>query len=250
MSNTFPFPPNPVNGQTYQLGDTVFTYYSATDEWVGNVNGQLIGATGPTGATGPEGATGAAGSSIGVRATVFTSNGTFTIPSGVTAVKVTVVGGGGGGSQQATGAGGAVAIKYLTGLTPGNTLSVTVGAAGPGTSNTSSTGGNSSVASGTQSITTIQANGGVTPATLQAVGSSATTSGADIAINGGVSRNPASYPSVGADSMYGTGGGSSVVFACCTITPGSAATGYGAGGGRNYQGTGYAGSPGLVIFEY
>ena len=33
----------------------------------------------------------------GVRAQVFTSNGTFTIPAGVEAVKVTVVGGGGGG---------------------------------------------------------------------------------------------------------------------------------------------------------
>lgn len=75
MPNTFPFPPNPTNGQTYQLGDTVFTYYSATDEWVGNVNGQLIGATGPTGATGPEGATGAAGTAN----TAFGAIGTYCI---------------------------------------------------------------------------------------------------------------------------------------------------------------------------
>jgi hypothetical protein len=65
--------------------------------------------------------------SKGVGGQIFTSNGTFTIPTGVTAVKVSVIGGGGGGS----------------------------GGSGAG-----SAGGNSSVASGTQSISTITANGG------------------------------------------------------------------------------------------
>ena len=65
----------------------------------------------------------------GVLGQVFTASGTFTIPTGVTALKVTVVGGGGGG-----GAGG--------GAFHGNA------------------GGTSSVSSGTQAITTVSATGG------------------------------------------------------------------------------------------
>lgn len=66
----------------------------------------------------------------GVKGQVFTGNGTFTIPTGVTAVKVTVCGGGGGGS------GG--------GWYPSDAGS----------------GGTSSVSSGSQGITTISAGGG------------------------------------------------------------------------------------------
>ena len=96
-----------------------------------------------------------------VRGQVFTSNGTFTIPDGVEALKVTVIGGGGNGGEgdnsgigwlRDGGGGGSAgsAIKYLTNLTSGSTLSVTVGGVG----------GTSSVASGTQTITTIQCTGG------------------------------------------------------------------------------------------
>ena len=56
---------------------------------------------GSTGITFPDSTTQttAAGASIpGVLGQTFTSSGTFTIPSGVTALKVTVVGGGGGGA--------------------------------------------------------------------------------------------------------------------------------------------------------
>jgi len=182
---------------------------------------------------------------------VFTSNGTFTIPSGVTAVKVTVVGGGAGGTQEWTGASAAVAIKFLTGLTAGNTLSVTVGAAGAGTTSTTSTGGNSSVASGTQSITTIQANGGSSPGNIQAPIAAATTSGADIAIDGqrGAIRNGQPTALTGGNTMYGNGGIATIGINCSTVA-GAAATGYGAGGSHNQAGIGYAGAPGLVIFEY
>jgi hypothetical protein len=62
---------------------------------------------------------------LGMRATVFTANGTFTIPTGITAIKITVVGGGGGSGGGGSGgccasylggagAGGGAAIKYLT----------------------------------------------------------------------------------------------------------------------------------------
>lgn len=107
---------------------------------------------------------------VGAGGQVFASSGTFTIPAGVTALKVTVVGGGGAGAGAlgtndryfgyGGGAGGS-AIKYLTGLTPGATLTVTVGLGGTGVSAANgNAGGTSSVASGTQTISTISATGG------------------------------------------------------------------------------------------
>jgi hypothetical protein len=63
---------------------------------------------------------------------VFTSSGTFTVPAGVTKVKVTVVGAGGGGSTTTGGGGGGAAIKIVSGLTPGGTVAVTVGTGGAG----------------------------------------------------------------------------------------------------------------------
>jgi len=67
------------------------------------------------------------------QAQFFTTNGTFTVPPNVTAVKVTVVGGGGAGGQPTNGSGGGgggTAIKWLSGLTPGSTVSVVVGIGG------------------------------------------------------------------------------------------------------------------------
>ena len=91
----------------------------------------------------------------GPRAEVFTSSGTFTVPAGVTACKVTVVGGGGGsgcasGSGSCTGGGhgGGTAIKWITGLTPGATVAVTVGAGGAG----GATSGTNGSAGGTSSF--------------------------------------------------------------------------------------------------
>ena len=67
----------------------------------------------------------------------FTSSGTFSVPSGVTAVNVLVVGGGGGGADNGTtttnrvggGGGGAGGLIYRPGfpVTPGGTVTVTVG---------------------------------------------------------------------------------------------------------------------------
>ena len=107
-----------------------------------------------------------AGGATGQNAQLFTSSGTFTIPSGVTSVKATLVGGGGGGGAgyQGTtgwaggggGGSGGAGITWITGLTPGNTLAITVGAGGGSNAN----GGNTTISSGTQSITTRAANGG------------------------------------------------------------------------------------------
>lgn len=102
---------------------------------------------------------------IGLTSQIFTSNGTFTIPSAK--VKVFCVGGGGagGGSNGINsglgGGGGGISIKWLSGLTIGNNLTVTIGLAGSGVSAANGqAGGASQVSSGTQLITTIIANGG------------------------------------------------------------------------------------------
>lgn len=188
----------------------------------------------------------------GVTSQVFTSNGTFTIPSGVTKVKVTVVGGGGGtaggnsNAQIVAGGGGGAAIKWLTGLTPGNTLSVTVGAGG--TAGTSAptdggAGGNSSVASGTQTITTITANGG----------SGGTGNTAIPGAGGSATNGDLNMPGSSAVSMSVEMSGFSV-FSTPKYTL-SAGNSIGGGGGGRSPGSGSAtsgvtGAAGAVIFEW
>ncbi len=72
----------------------------------------------------------------------FTSNGTFTVPAGVTTVWVTAVGGGGSGSTGDNtigaisdtpgngGGAGAMVLKTLVSVTPGANIPVTIGAGG------------------------------------------------------------------------------------------------------------------------
>ena len=64
----------------------------------------------------------------------FNSSGTFSVPSGVSAVDVLVVAGGGSGGTWHGGGGGAGGLIYRPAfpVTPGGTVSVTVGAGGPG----------------------------------------------------------------------------------------------------------------------
>lgn len=123
---------------------------------------------------------------VGMRSQVFTSSGTFTIPAGINAIKVSLQGGGGGGGGAAystnygtfgnggAGGNGGYAEGYLTGLTPGNTLTITIGAGGAGGAanvgvtsyfngrlgSNGTTGGTSTISSGTQTITAQGATGG------------------------------------------------------------------------------------------
>jgi len=78
----------------------------------------------------------------------FTSSGTFSVPSGTSAVDVLVVGGGGGGGWDFGGGGGAGGLIYRPGfpVTPGGTVSVTVGDGGnqsPGSGQPGGTGSDS-----------------------------------------------------------------------------------------------------------
>lgn len=156
---------------------------------------------------------------IGRRGQVFTSSGTFTVPTGITAVKVTVVGGGGGGGgyssgtsvvASAGGAGGGVAVKFVTGLTPGGTVSVTVGSGGAGgTAGTGTAGGTSSFGA---SASATGGNGGAgnTTGVPTANSSGGAGSSGDINITGGRGLGFSSYL-VSACVEYrvsGAGGGS------------------------------------------
>lgn len=193
------------------------------------------------------------GSTVGTRGQAFTSNGTFTIPTGVTALKVTVVGGGGGGGggsstcnpiQGWAGGGGGTSIVYLTGLTPGNTISVTIGAGGTAgaTAGNGGAGGNSSIQSGTQTITTVTGNGGGAGLyNNSAGGAGGSGSNATFVIPGQYGTKKI-YP--GGNSTAGWGG--------LKDTGGSTpSTGYGAGGsGFQDTGPGMAGTSGIVIFEW
>jgi len=64
----------------------------------------------------------------------FTSNGTFSVPSGVTSVNVLVVAGGGAGHDNNSGGGGAGGLIYRAGfpVSPGGSVPVTVGPGGVG----------------------------------------------------------------------------------------------------------------------
>lgn len=65
----------------------------------------------------------------------FTSSGTFTVPPGVSQVRVLCVGGGGGGASGHQGGGGSGYVQTGTfNLSPGQSIPVTVGAGGTGAS--------------------------------------------------------------------------------------------------------------------
>jgi hypothetical protein len=177
---------------------------------------------------------------------VFTSNGTFTVPTGITTVKVTVVGGGGGGgagqcAPGGAGGGGGTAIEYITGLTPGGTVTVTVGAAG--TSGGSFSTGQPGGAGGTSSFGAFcsATGGGGGAGGSSGTGTGGTGglgSGGNLNIRGstGGHYSPNLAGGLGGSSFLG-GGGS------------SAAYGGGALGGAATT-DGNAGSAGVVVVEY
>ncbi|MDA9563861.1 collagen-like protein [Flavobacteriales bacterium] len=124
------------------------------------------GASGTNGLIGPTGPTGPAASGGGFsNMQVFTSNGTFTLPAGISTIMVEVIGGGGGGGGGNTGTGfggggmgGGYGKSYLT-VTPGTNHSVVVGSGGTGGTTTCNTGGNGNTSSfGTPIL--IQSTGG------------------------------------------------------------------------------------------
>jgi hypothetical protein len=177
---------------------------------------------------------------------VFTSNGTFTIPTGVTALKVTVVGGGGSSAGQT---GSACCPTFVAG----------------------NSGGTSSVASGTQTISTISATGGAGGAS-SGYRAGGLGSGGDINGRGGFGGNSGSGPATsifsssntsGASTLgagglanstnffIGAAGGSAIKF-LTGLTPGNTLSVTIGSGGAQVGSVviGYAGGAGVVLFEW
>ena len=177
----------------------------------------------------------------GVFGQVFTSSGTFTIPTGVTALKVTVIGGGGGAGGSNTGTGGA--------------------------------GGSSSVSSGSQTISTISATGGLGAIGTTSARSGGLGSGGDINAKGGnggqsiggtllaPSSTNTQTPTAGlngggGDGGYGGAGGGSAIKYLTGLTSGDTLTvtrgagGAGGNGGGCCPFTGGAGGGGVIVFEW
>jgi hypothetical protein len=197
---------------------------------------------------------GSAGGLGGQTAFTTAGSGTFTIPSGKSTLKVTVVGAGGGGGPggystnpmngqpnygyNVTGASGGAAIKYLT-VTPGNTIAYTVGAGGTaGTGNgNGGTGGTSSISSGNETITTVSATGG------QGGGynSAAYNAAAGTASNGDINSTGQNTTLQVHPDSPGTQ---------WINTRGAPQFGAGMGGNNGTSGSGVAGFAGAVIFEY
>jgi hypothetical protein len=200
----------------------------------------------------------ASGAYAGPGGQVFSANGTFTIPTGITKIKVTVTGGGGGaagsGGYHSGGGGGGTAIKWLTGLTSGANLAVTIGGGGNGGiwnnagTNGGNAGGNSTVASGNQSISTITGGGGGGGVPNMGTGNrGGVGSGGDLNMYGD--------PGPTGPDGDGLQGGSSYFGGGAAGTGGTAQTGnaYGGGGGCggvNFGTNSAGGSSGVVVIEW
>ena len=201
---------------------------------------------------------------------VFTSSGTFTIPTGASSTQPfrwTIVGGGGaggGGASGVSGAGGGAggtARVLATGYIPGNTITVTIGSGGTGSAGSNgANGGASQIASGTQTITTVTANGGggggaggSSPAGYAGLGGSTTSGDADSSTggDGGVgTTNSASQGATGGASSYGGGGAGGVGG---TNNNGNNARCFGSGGGggsSNVATAGGSGAGGIIVVEW
>lgn len=142
--------------------------------------------------------------------TVFTSSGTWTVPSGVTKAKVTVVGGGGsfgssGGSgctitSGGAGGGGGAAIKVVTGLS--GSVTVTVG----GAAGTSSFGAYCSATGGGNG-----GNGGVYTNGSPGGGGTGSNGSINITGIGGIGITTAGVSIMAASYGYGNGNSGIVV---------------------------------------
>ena len=193
---------------------------------------------------------------------IFTSSGTWTKPSGVTKINITVIGGGGGGGGghptsshgDYGGQSGGTALKFAYDVSSISSATITVGAAGAGgpyTGNADSPGtigGNSSYADGTLTMTGTGGGPGHSSGTAF-VPQATASSGGDLNLTG-------QYPNINLSIQYdGAGGGSAYLFGgggqSVLNGTGNPASSYGGGGGGagNKNDAGGAGFVGIVIIE-
>ena len=133
---------------------------------------------------------------------VFTGNGTFSVPEGITSVDVLVVAGGGGGSGSVSGGGGGGGLIWQEGfgVTPGSDINVVIGAGGTGgATNSPGTSGQNSL------FGTLEAIGGGHGAGAGTVNTLAGDGGSG---GGGARYNDTGFSSGGAATAgQGYGGG-------------------------------------------
>lgn len=188
----------------------------------------------------------------GILGQAFAASGTFTVPTGVTALKVTVVGGGGGGGASIAGAcspasggvggSGGCGVKFITGLTPGSTVTVTVGSAGAG-GGAGATGGSGGTTSfGGYATATGGSGGGAGGGVYGVAGAPGSASVSDYVMQ--VSGSSNSF-GAGGYAVYGNSNGM------------AAPQGYGGGGAGGYSASngaawmlGGAGRIGFVLVEW
>ena len=191
----------------------------------------------------------------------FNSNGTFTVPAGITSVDILTVGGGGaggggGGGNGSGGGGGAGEVIDTIGraVTPGTVLTATIGAGGVGSGGaatyTPSNPGASTTVTGS-GFSTITSRGGgqggawnFTTSLAMLPGTGATVAGGGGAFGQTTSRTAA--PSAGGVSTGGNGYGDNSVTANQAGGGGGGATGNGADALIAAGGTGGAGKTSTI----
>lgn len=177
---------------------------------------------------------------------IFSSGGTWTKPSGITKVRVIVVGAGGGGSDEYNGGGGGAggtAIKVID-VSSISSVTVTIGTGGTDASNATS-GGSSSFGSHCSAT-----GGGGAQSSYGKGGSGGAGSSGDFNAKGG--RGAVAYSqnyggaNGGTPALYGVHGGGAAYGQWLSDSDAQ----FGGGGGGNGYGTsGLHGGDGLVIVE-
>ncbi|EAR8162922.1 hypothetical protein E2U39_20820 [Salmonella enterica] len=176
----------------------------------------------------------------------FTSNGSFTVPDGITTLYISGSAGGGGGgggysssnSGQGGGAGQAI-MKQPFQVNPGDVISITIGAGGSAGSveNAGGNGGNTIIGS----LITLSGGGGGSPGT----GSGGGNIGGQPGGPGAIAGEDAIFgvPGSGGSCLVGIGGSRRVSAGVSGINGGGGAGGY-------VNTSGGAGGAGIVIIEY
>lgn len=165
----------------------------------------------------------------------FTKDGTFTVPEGVTKIKITAVGAGGGGGRAITpvagGGGGGACIVAVYTVTPGETISVTVGMSGKGASTISNPTGETGGATVVGSLVT--APGGTGGSSGGIAGEKGGTGGGD-----GATVDASGGEEKGGDGAFGSGGASYLGYTSNKSNLGGGGGSYGDGGTPNADGSG------------
>lgn len=189
-------------------------------------------------------------------------SGSWTIPSGVTSITVTVIGAGGGGSAgyntgYGAGSGGGSGGYQVSSISvvAGNSLSFSVGNGGAGGASNSASGSAGGTSSVTYSATTVSATGG-SGASLTTGGSGGAPSGTSgssrAGSNDGYPGANSYYTALTGVSTYGTGG----AYNGGAVQPGTSGRyGGGGGGGTGSQNAGTwtvggAGGNGYIRIQY